>query len=113
MAPRQTKRRRLLAEADEEVGSAEGDWIEINVSSTQWENAIDSVLKNNDVACTPTEGDAWNSNLDQDNPIRAHICDLTGILDPDLLWQSTDERLRQSKFGMAAGSTVASVLEQN
>ena len=113
VVPRPAKKRRLLEDVGREVGSTEGNWIEINVSSSQWENAIDSILENNDMAFTPTEGDNWNSNFDHDDPIRAHVCDLTGTLDPDLLWMSTDEHLMQSKFGMAAGSTVASVLEQD
>ena len=99
--PRPTKRRRMLL-------PEESQWVDINVSATQWEDAIDATLKANEMMCIPKSADnSWTVNLDQNDPIRAQVCDLTGILDPDLLPTVMEENLRASKFAMAAGSTMA------
>ena len=50
--------------------------------------------------------DGWNPNMDQDYPIRAQVCDLTGILDPDIFLLAMEENLRNSRFAMATGSTI-------
>ena len=98
--PPPAKKRKLLL--DDEKG-----WLDINVSVAQWESAIDSTLEANDMLFLPEPVDNdWSRNLDHDDPIRAHVCDLTGILDPDLLPTALEETLRDSKFAMAAGSTV-------
>ena len=84
------------------------DWVEINVSAGQWEKVIDDMLEANEMLCIPEPVDNdWYMNLDHDDPIRAHVCDLTGILDPDILPTVLEEMLQDSKFAMAAGCTVA------
>ena len=90
------------------------DWIDLNVSSSQWENAIDTTLDANDMTfITEDEDIEWKDNVDSDDPIRAHICDLTGAFDTDLFAQLTEEGLRDSKFQMAVGSTTATNIKRS
>ena len=57
--------------------------------------------------CIPEDlDDSWSNNINKNDPIRAHVCDLTGVLDPDLFPTAVEEHLRDSKFAMAAGSTT-------
>ena len=100
MWPPPAKKRKLLL--DDEKG-----WLDINVSVAQWESAIDSTLEANNMLFLPEPVDNdWSRSLDHDDPIRVHVCNLTGILDPDILPTALEEALRDSKFAMAPGSTV-------
>ena len=81
------------------------EWMNINVSAVQWESAIDAALEANDLPSIAEGADnAWSDNLDHDDPIRANICNLTGILDPDLFSQAVEENLRDSNSRMYHGS---------
>ena len=73
----------------------------------QWEDSVDKIMEVNDIDFIPEGPDlGWADNVDQDDPIRAHVCDLTGVIDHDLLSEAANESLRESKFRMAAGSTM-------
>ena len=102
-----SKKRKLVHDSDFDQAEDTHDWIETNVSGVQWDNAIDTILDANELETIPMGPDLlWSDNADQDDPIRAHVCDLTGIIDGDLLSDAVGENLRESKFRMAAGSTM-------
>ena len=106
-APPPRKKRKLIHENDFSHADDAHEWIEINVSSVQWEDSVDRIIEENDIDFIPEGPDlGWADNVDQDDPIRAHVCDLTGVIDSDLLSEAVDESLRESKFRMAAGSTM-------
>ena len=98
------KRRKLIHEDDFDAEP----WIEINVSSTQWESTIDKFLEADNADCIPIGPDlTWTDEMDLCDPIRAQVCNLTGVLDQSLLAENADETLCESKFCMAAGCTAA------
>ena len=98
------KRRKLIHEQDFDSEA----WLDLNVSSVDWESAIDDFLDKDDANCIPIGPDlSWTDEMDHTDPIRAQICDLTGILDQSLMAEAADETLRESKFCMAAGITAA------
>ena len=99
--PRQYKKRKLVH--DEDVKDAEV--YEITASGDDWEAAIDAVLATNEDIL----GDEFDVNdvaFDQDDPIRAQVADLTGVLDEDILSKAFEEHRRDSQFAMAAGCTL-------
>ena len=101
------KRQKLIHDGDFHQAEDANNWIEINVSGVQWDEANDKILEMNDLEVIPQGPDlSWTDNIDQNDPIKAHVCDLTGILDSDLLSDAVGENLRESKFRMAAGSTT-------
>ena len=102
--PKPNKRRRLIEDDVTDVGSAIGEWITPEVSAQQWENAIDANINAHDMADYNQRESFWN--LDQDDPIRAQVCDLTGILDTDQLLSSMEDGLVDSELVMAAGCTL-------
>jgi hypothetical protein len=76
----------------------------INVSGEQWEEALDDAVEH--INAFNPQDDLLSSELfdvDQDDPIRAQVCDLTGILDPAILHDTLNAKLFQSKVAMAAG----------
>ena len=48
------------------------------------------------------------SNLDHDDPIRASVADVTGILDPVILDHALQEEWAKSEIAMGAGCTLPS-----
>jgi hypothetical protein len=76
----------------------------INVSGEQWEAALDDAVEH--INAFNPQDDLLSSelfNVDQDDPIRAQVCDLTGILDPAILHDALNAKFFQSKVAMAAG----------
>ena len=94
----------------------ERDYVKISVTEARYEKAIDAIAMENDVAyVTDNESQASDShevsyamfNMDQDDPIRANICDMSALYDESYLQELLDDRVAESKIGMAIDSMNA------
>ena len=94
----------------------ERDYIDISVTEARYETAIDAVVAGNDVTyvtddesqASETQQESYDMfNMDQDDPIRANICDLSALFDESYLQQLLEDRVAESKIGMAIGSMNA------
>ena len=94
----------------------ERDYVNISVTEARFEKAIDEMAMNNDVAyvtddesqtSNPQDGPSDMFNMDQDDPIRANICDLSALFDEAYLQELLDDHVAESKIGMAIGSMNA------
>jgi len=94
----------------------ERDYVNISVTEARFEKAIDEMAMNNDEAyvtddesqtSNPQDGPSDMFNMDQDDPIRANICDLSALFDEAYLQELLDDHVAKSKIGMAIGSMNA------
>ena len=94
----------------------ERDYVNISVTEARFEEAIDDMAMSNDVtyvtddesqASNPQDDQSDMFNMDQDDPIRANICDLSALFDESYLQELLDDRVAESKIGMAIGSMNA------
>jgi hypothetical protein len=93
------KRRKLITEEDEQA-----EMFTFQVSGEQWEQALDEAVASVDLNFSPYDAmDPNLFNVDQDDPIRAQIADLTGLLDPEYLREALNASLDRSRAAMAAG----------
>ncbi|KAL7534954.1 hypothetical protein ACHAXR_006167 [Thalassiosira sp. AJA248-18] len=101
------KKRKLID--DDEVEN-EANISSFRIMAGQWENAIDAAIAASDIDFIGLDDPPMSEeNFKQDNdPIRAHVADLSGIFDLTILFQDAlNDRLGDSKLAMAAGCTMA------
>ena len=69
------------------------------MTGDEWEKAIDSVVANNDIAFVNKANDDGTReaqkifNFDEDDPIRASVAEVEGILDPAIMDHALSESL--------------------
>ena len=82
----------------------EAEVCEITASGDDWEAAIDKIFADTEDVLGPE----FNANdiAFHDDQMRAHVADLTGILDGDILSNAFEEHRRDSQFAMGAGCTL-------
>lgn len=75
------------------------------MSGEQSEAAIDSAVAELDLNDTGSQDGMYYDlfNMDQDDPIRAQVADLTAFLDPTWLNEALNQNLYRSRAAMAAG----------
>jgi hypothetical protein len=94
-----SSRQSLISEDD-----IDAEAFAIEVSGEEWEAALDAAVADGDIF--NPQDDLMSDelfNVDQDDPIRAQVADLTGMLDPAILHDALNECLLHSKLAMAAG----------
>ena len=92
--PCQYKKCKLIHDDD----IREAEVFKIEATGDDWEAAVDAVLAvNDDIFGHGLDDDAFDFEAD---PIRAHVADLTGILDEDILNKAFGDHLRESRFAM-------------
>ena len=105
---------------DHDAHAKASSYHTISVTVSEWEEAINSVVASNDIAFVTSADDNGTRvareglfNVDQDDPIRASVAEVEGILDPDILGHALNESLAMSNFWICAGSTVVSLGEDD
>ncbi|KAL7538844.1 hypothetical protein ACHAXR_009411 [Thalassiosira sp. AJA248-18] len=100
------KKRRLINEDEVED---EAEISSFRIMDDQWENAIDAAIAASDIDFIKRDDPSMSEDdlKQDDDPIRAHVADLSGIFDPTIFQNALNDRLGDSKLAMAAGCTMA------
>ena len=101
------KRQKLIVDDDH------GEVFTLQVSGERWERAMDDAVEHTDFHSPQDDTSSTAFNMDQDDPIRAQVADLSAVLDPDLLHDLLSNHVVQSKAAMAAGCSGISDLQRD